>query len=178
MLLETEEPIAVSSERMDRDGSLRRLKQPLRVRHAALDELDGALLGYEEPILEKAGEHPQERRSSPRPCSRSWSSARSRGWRVIRPEEAHVGTQVRLPEHHRISERRGMVGKVVNRYAGHKYTAVDVCLPDCGCCFWDQDLEETAPQQPTWCPIGECKSRRRQLFTEPPGAGKGGLGEE
>ena len=38
--------------------------------------------------------------------------------RTMRPEEARVGTKVKVCEHHRISERRGMVGRIVGRYGG------------------------------------------------------------
>ena len=39
----------------------------------------------------------------------------------MRPEEARVGMKVRVCEHHRILERRGMVGRIVSRY-GEKST--------------------------------------------------------
>ena len=49
-----------------------------------------------------------------------------RGSHVVKPEEAHIGALVRVREHHRIAERRGMVGRVVDRYGGEEYMAVDV----------------------------------------------------
>ena len=45
---------------MDRDGSLQRLKQALRAHREALEELESALLVYEESISGKAQERPQE----------------------------------------------------------------------------------------------------------------------
>ena len=46
---------------MDRDGSLQRLKQALRAHREALEELESALLEYEESISGEARERPQER---------------------------------------------------------------------------------------------------------------------
>ena len=47
---------------MDRDGSLQRLKQALQAHHQALEELEGALLQFEESIYGEAQERPQERK--------------------------------------------------------------------------------------------------------------------
>ena len=44
----------------------------------------------------------------------------------MKPEEVHIGTTVRVRERHRISERRGMVGRITDRYGGDGYVAVDV----------------------------------------------------
>ena len=46
------------------------------------------------------------------------------------PEQATPGMRVRVMEHHRVEERRGLVGKVVARYGGEEYVAVDVRLAD------------------------------------------------
>jgi hypothetical protein len=46
-------------------------------------------------------------------------------------------------DHHRIEERRGLMGKVVARYGGEEYVAVDVRLADGQYrLFWPRDLEE------------------------------------
>jgi hypothetical protein len=61
----------------------------------------------------------------------------------MRPEEATIGTSVRVCEHHRIEGRRGMVGKIVDRYGGEEYMAVDVRFSDGEQrLFWPDDLEE------------------------------------
>jgi hypothetical protein len=44
----------------------------------------------------------------------------------MNPQEVRIGMRVKVGEHHRIEERRGMVGKVVGRYGGEDYVAVDV----------------------------------------------------
>jgi excisionase family DNA binding protein len=46
---------------MDRDGSLQRLKQALRAHREALEELESALLKFEESIKGEEQERPQER---------------------------------------------------------------------------------------------------------------------
>jgi hypothetical protein len=46
------------------------------------------------------------------------------------PEQARPGMWVRVMEHHRVRERRGLVGTVVARYGGEDYIAVDVRLAD------------------------------------------------
>jgi hypothetical protein len=58
--------------------------------------------------------------------------------------------RVRITQHHRIAERRGLVGKVVARYGGEEYVAVDVRLADGQMrLFWPRDLEEISPPR-TW----------------------------
>ena len=58
------------------------------------------------------------------------------------PERALPGTRVRVTEDHRIEERRGLVGTVVDRYGGKEYIAVDVRLDDGECrMFWPRDLD-------------------------------------
>jgi hypothetical protein len=67
----------------------------------------------------------------------------------MRPEEARVGMKVRVCKHHRILERRGMVGRIVSRYGGEEYIAVDVRFPDRQYrLFWPEDLEEISSSQP------------------------------
>ena len=67
----------------------------------------------------------------------------------MRPEEARVGMKVRVCEHHRILERRGMVGRIVSRYGGEEYVAVDVRFADRHYrLFWPEDLEEISSSQP------------------------------
>ena len=46
------------------------------------------------------------------------------------PEQARSGMRVRVMEHHRVRERRGLMGTVVGRYGGENYIAVDVRLAD------------------------------------------------
>ena len=68
----------------------------------------------------------------------------------MRAEEAFVGTKVRVRQEYRILERRGMVGKVVGRYGGEEYVAVDVRFPEGHHrLFWASDLEEFASPQPS-----------------------------
>ncbi len=67
------------------------------------------------------------------------------------PERARPGTRVRIMEHHRVEERRGLMGTVVAVYGGEEYVAVDVRLAD-GVCrlFWPRDLEEVSPPRAWW----------------------------
>jgi hypothetical protein len=81
----------------------------------------------------------------------------------MRPEEARVGMKVRVCEHHRISERRGMVGRIVSRYGGEEYVAVEVRFPDrLYRLYWPEDLEEISSSQPWWRSLlgGESRSQR------------------
>ena len=67
------------------------------------------------------------------------------------PEEVRIGARVRVQESHRIVERRGRVGKVVGRYGGEDYVAVDVSFPEGGeRLFWPRELEEVSAAPPTW----------------------------
>ena len=53
--------------------------------------------------------------------------------------------KVRVREHHRIVERRGMVGRIVGRYGGEEYVALDVRFPDGRqLLFWPGDLDEVS----------------------------------
>ena len=79
----------------------------------------------------------------------------------MRPEEARVGMKVRVCKHHRISERRGMVGRIMSRYGGEEYVAVDVRFPDRQYrLFWPKDLEEVSSPRPWWRSLvgGESRS--------------------
>lgn len=67
------------------------------------------------------------------------------------PEGACIGTPVRVRERHRIADRRGMVGRVVDYYEGEDYMAVDVRLSDGQRrLFWPEDLEEISTSQSWW----------------------------
>jgi hypothetical protein len=69
----------------------------------------------------------------------------------VRAEETcFVGTKVRVRQEHRILKRRGMVGKIVGRYGGEEYVAIDVRFSDGQRrLFWPSDLEEIAPPKPS-----------------------------
>src|SRR5215213_8749260 len=49
----------------------------------------------------------------------------SRRRRLMKPGRVPIGTTVKVREHHRIAERRGMVGRVADRNEGDGYVAVD-----------------------------------------------------
>jgi hypothetical protein len=67
------------------------------------------------------------------------------------PEQARPGMWVRVTEHHRIAERRGLVGKVVARYGGEEFVAVDVRLADGQMrLFWPRNLEEISSPRAWW----------------------------
>ena len=69
----------------------------------------------------------------------------------MKPEEAHIGSTVRLRERHRIAERRGMMGKVTDHYGGDGYMAVDVRFSGgLRRLFWPEDLEEIPSPRPWW----------------------------
>ena len=66
-------------------------------------------------------------------------------------EQARPGRRVRVMEHHRVEERRGLMGRVVARYGGEDYIAVDVRLTDGQLrLFWPRDLEEIPPPKAWW----------------------------
>ena len=81
-----------------------------------------------------------------------WSEETAEGKDSITvSQELCVGVRVRVGEHHRIAERRGMVGRVVGSYGGDDYLAVDVRFPDGRHrLFWPGDLEEVSSPQPWW----------------------------
>ena len=67
----------------------------------------------------------------------------------MKPETIHVGTTVRVREHHRIAERRGMVGRVADCYGGEGYMAVDVRFSGGQhWLLWAEDLEEISSPRP------------------------------
>ena len=67
------------------------------------------------------------------------------------PEQARPGMRVRVMEHHRVEERRGLMGKVVARYGGEEYVAVNVRLADGQYrLFWPRDLEEIPSPRRDW----------------------------
>jgi len=54
-------------------------------------------------------------------------------------------------DHHRVAERRGLVGKVEARYGGEEYVAVNVRLADGQYrLFWPRDLEEIPSPRAWW----------------------------
>jgi hypothetical protein len=66
-------------------------------------------------------------------------------------EQARPGARVRVTQHHRVEDRRGLMGKVVARYGGEEYIAVDVRLADGQYrLFWPRDLEEISPPKAWW----------------------------
>jgi hypothetical protein len=66
-------------------------------------------------------------------------------------QEAHVGMKVRVHEDHRISELRGIVGKVVGSYGGTEFIALEVHFPDGRYqLFWPGDLEAVASPKRWW----------------------------
>jgi hypothetical protein len=70
---------------------------------------------------------------------------------ALRSEEARVGIKVKVGDRHRIVERRGMVGRVVGRYGGGEYVAVEVrCVDGQYRLFWPDDLLEEISPQPSW----------------------------
>jgi hypothetical protein len=67
----------------------------------------------------------------------------------MEPERITIGTSVRVRERYRIAERRGMVGRVANRYGGDGYIVVDVLFSDrLRWLFWAEDLEEISSPRP------------------------------
>jgi hypothetical protein len=59
--------------------------------------------------------------------------------------------RVKVADHHRIEQRRGLVGKVVGRYGGEEHVVVDVRFPDGRQrLFQPEDLEEITSPLPWW----------------------------
>ena len=70
---------------------------------------------------------------------------------VMKMQEARTGMRVKVADHHRIEQRRGLVGKVVGRYGGEEHVVVDVLFPDGRQrLFQPEDLEEITSQRPWW----------------------------
>jgi hypothetical protein len=66
-------------------------------------------------------------------------------------EQARRGMRIRVMDHQRVEARRGLMGKVVARYGGEEYIAVDVRLVDGECrLFWPRDLEEIPSPRAWW----------------------------
>ena len=71
------------------------------------------------------------------------------GVQGMTPERARPGT--RVMGHHRIEERRGLIGTVAAVYGGEEYVAVDVRLTDGERrLFRPRDLEEISPPKAWW----------------------------
>ena len=69
----------------------------------------------------------------------------------MKPQDVRVGMRVRGTDHHRIAERRGLLGKVVGRYGGEEHVVVDVRFPDGRRrLFWPEDLEGISSPSPWW----------------------------
>ena len=67
----------------------------------------------------------------------------------MEPERIAIGTSVRVREHHRIAERRGMVGTIVDHYGADGYMVVDVLFSDrLRWLLWPEDLEEISSPRP------------------------------
>jgi hypothetical protein len=70
---------------------------------------------------------------------------------IMRAQDVRVGMRVKVQDHHRIEERRGLVGKVVGCYGGKEHTALDVRFPTGQHrLFRPEDLEEIASPRPWW----------------------------
>ena len=68
---------------------------------------------------------------------------------VMKPQDARVGIRVRVADHHRIEQRRGLVGRIVGCYGGEQYRAADVRFPNGQHrLFWPENLEEVASPRP------------------------------
>jgi hypothetical protein len=66
-------------------------------------------------------------------------------------QDVRLGMQVSVTDHHRIAERRGLVGKVVGRYGGEEHVVVDVRFPvGRQRLFWPEDLEKIPSPRPWW----------------------------
>jgi hypothetical protein len=65
----------------------------------------------------------------------------------LTPEHARPGMRVRVMEHHRVQEGRGLVGTVVAPYGREEYIAVRLADGQSKL-FWPRDLEEIYPSSP------------------------------
>ena len=66
----------------------------------------------------------------------------------MKPEKVHIGATVRVRDHHRIAERRSMVGRITDHYGGEGYMAVDVRFSGGHrSLFWPEDLEVISSPQ-------------------------------
>src|SRR5215204_3677691 len=99
----------------------------------------------------------------------AWIRTRKGDAKSMTPEQASPGMRVRVKEHHRVQERRGLMGKVVALYGGEVYVAVDVRLADGQLrLFWPRDLEEISSRRAWWRFLigGGSAVSLRLLFTE------------
>jgi hypothetical protein len=70
---------------------------------------------------------------------------------ALRSEEARVGIEVKVGDRHPIAERRGMEGRIVGRFGGEEYVAVEVrCADGQHRLFSPDDLLEEISPQPSW----------------------------
>jgi hypothetical protein len=61
----------------------------------------------------------------------------------MRPEEAQIGTRVRVRKDHRKTGFRGREGTIAKRWGDPGYPALDVLLEDGNCqLFWYHELED------------------------------------
>ena len=69
----------------------------------------------------------------------------------MKPEKVRVGATVRVRERHRLAARRGMVGRIADRYGGEEYMAVDVRFSGGQRrLFFPEDLEEVSASRLWW----------------------------
>jgi hypothetical protein len=72
----------------------------------------------------------------------------------MKPEKVHIGATVRVRDHRRIAERRGMVDRITDHYGREGYMAVDVRFSGGQLrLFWPEDLEEIPSPRPWWCSL-------------------------
>ena len=82
----------------------------------------------------------------------------------MKPQRISIGTTVRVPEHHKIAARRGMVGTIVDHYGQDGYMVVDVCFSDrLRWLLWPEDLEEISSP-----PAVVAFAKRRRLAGDKP----------
>ena len=69
----------------------------------------------------------------------------------LKEEAVRAGMRVKVRDHHRIEQRRGLLGKVVGTYGGEEFTALDVLFPDGQRrLFRPSDLEEISSTKLWW----------------------------
>jgi hypothetical protein len=80
----------------------------------------------------------------------------------MKPESISIGKTVRVREHHRIAERRSMVGTIVDHFGGDGYMVVEVRFSDrLRWLLWPEDLEETI-SSPAIVTIAYATDQRRR----------------
>src|SRR5918998_2090901 len=87
---------------------------------------------------------------------------------AMKPPDARVGMRVKVQEHHRIVERRGLVGKVMGCYGGEEYVVVEVRFPDGkDRLFSPEDLEVVSSPNVRWyLLIGTCYCLGRREYKQ------------